>query len=291
MLLSEEEKLKFVEEVVFMNDIEKTVSDIKVRQASTDTDYSVVMANDMIRGCSALSLNELKLLRTIIMQIKPEDKELYPYKISVRELQTIMGISGKRIYDEAQKMCVHLLQEVILIGDGNPKHKWRAFQWVSLCEYNEGIFLIKLNDALKPYVIGLQRFYTQFKLEDIVRMNSVHAIRLLEMIYEALKGTPVYADQSAEVYIPVDALRKATNTENKYTSINRWTERIIKLPLEEINRKNGKYYISYRPHKESRKIVGFFFLIESATWHHLKESDPEKAEQLALERYMKKQKK
>lgn len=273
-----------------MNKADRVFRDMELRRASTDTDYSVVMANDMIKGCSELSLNELKLLRTIIMQIKPDDTELYPYMLSVKDFQEMTGLSGKRVYDEAQKMCLHLLKEVILIGDGNTRHKWKAFQWVSMCEYDSGTFCIRLNDALKPYIIGLQKFYTKFKLSDIVQLNSTYAIRLLELIYEAMKNAPVYADQTTEVYIPMEVIRKATNTEEKYKSVNRWTERVIKLPLEEINRKNGKYYISYRPYKLSRKIVGFYFLIESATWHRLKEADPEKAEQIAMEAYMKKMK-
>ena len=271
-----------------MENTDRVFRDMEIRRASADTDYSVVMANDMIKGCSELSLNELKLLRTIIMQIKPGDKDLYPYMITVKEFQEMTGLSGKRIYDDAQKMCVHLLKEIILIGDGNPRHKWKAFQWVSLCEYDSGKFYIKLHDALKPYIIGLQDFYTKFQLSDIVRLNSVYAIRLLELIYEAMKNAPVYGDKTTEVYIPLDVLRKATNTENKYKSVNRWAERVVKLPLEEINRKNGKYYISYRPYKESRKIVGFYFLIESAVWHNLKKDDPERAQQIATDTYFKK---
>lgn len=271
-----------------MNKADRVFRDMEVRRASIDTDYSVVMANDMIKGCSELSLNELKLLRTIIMQIKPDDTELYPYMLSVKDFQEMTGLSGKRIYDEAQKMCLHLLREVILISDGNPRHKWKAFQWVSMCEYDSGTFCIRLNDALKPYIIGLQKFYTKFALSDIVQLNSTYAIRLLELIYEGMKNAPVYADKTTEVYIPLDVMRKATNTETKYKSVNRWIERVIKLPLEEINRKNGKYYFSYRPYKESRKIAGFYFLIESANWHRLKEDNPERAEQIAMEAYMKK---
>ena len=271
-----------------MDKVERVFRDMEVRRASTDTDYSVVMANDMIKGCSELSLNELKLLRSIIMQIKPEDKELYPYMLTVKDFQEMTGLSERRIYDEARKMCLHLLKEVIMIGDGNPRHPWEAFQWVSMCRYDSGTFYIRLNDALKPYIIGLQKFYTKFTLADIVRLNSVYSIRLLELIYEAMKSAPVYADQTTEVYLPMDVMRKATNTENKYKSVNRWVETVIKQPLEEINRKNGKYHFSYRPYKQSRKIVGFYFLVESANWHRLKEDDPEKAEQIALEAYMKK---
>ena len=142
-------------------------------------------------------------------------------------------------------------------------------------------------NALKPYIIGLQKFYTKFALSDIVRLNSTYAIRLLELIYEAMKNAPVYADKTTEVYIPVDVIRKATNTEKKYTSISNFIKRVIDIPIQEINKKNEKYYVSYRQYKVSRKIVGFYFLIESANWHRLKESDPEKAEQLAMEAYMK----
>lgn len=270
-----------------MDRVERVFRDMEIRRASTDTDYSVVMANDMIKGCSELSLNELKLLRTIIMQIKPEDKELYPYMLSVKDFQKMMGLSERRVYDEAKKMCLHLLREVIMIGDGNPRHPWAAFQWVSMCKYESGTFYIKLNDALKPYIIGLQKFYTKFALSDIVQLNTTYAIRLLELIYEAMKNAPVYADKTTEVYIPMEVMRKATNTENKYKSTNRWVETVIKQPLEEINKKNGKYYFSYRPYKMSRKIVGFYFLVESANWHKIKEDDPERAEQMSMEAYMK----
>lgn len=274
-----------------MNSAERVFKDMQMRRASIDTDYSVVMANDMIKGCSELSLNELKLLRTIIMQIKPEDTELYPYMLSVKDFQKMIGVSEKYIYREAQKMCIHLLKEVILIGDGNPKHPWKAFQWVSMCEYDSGKFCIRLNDALKPYIIGLQKFYTKFALSDIVQLNTTYAIRLLELIYEAMKNAPVYADQTTEVYIPVDVIRKATNTKNKYTSISNFIKRVIDIPIQEINKKNEKYHISYRQYKESRKIVGFYFLVESANWHKIKEDDPEIAEQMAMEAYMKRMQK
>lgn len=250
-----------------MEDIKKIVEDMEIRQASTNVDYSVVMANDMVKGCSNLSLNELKLLRTIIMQVKKEDTELYPYKISVKDFQKMTGCTSKNLYSLADKMTDHLLREIIRIGDGNPKHSWKKFQWVSMCSYEDGYFTIKLNDALKPYLIGLKKFYTEFKLEDIIRLNSVYSIRLLELIYEALKSAPVYADKVAEVYISLDVIRKATNTEGKYTSVNRWKERVINAAVKEINEKSN-YYLTVREYKSSRKIEGFYFTVESQAGHN-----------------------
>lgn len=266
-----------------MEDTKRIFADMEIRQASTNVDYSVVMANDMAKGCSNLSLNELKLLRTIIMQIKKEDKELYPYRISVKDFQKMTGCTSKNLYSLADKMTDHLLREIIKIGDGNPRHNWKKFQWVSMCSYEDGYFTIKLNDALKPYLIGLKKFYTEFKLEDIIRLNSVYSIRLLELIYEAMKSAPVYADNVAEVYISMDVIRKATNTEGKYTSVNRWKERVINAAVNEINDKCN-YYITAREYKSSRKIDGFYFTIESQA-RHLFKGKPEK--QVTMEEWEK----
>lgn len=265
-----------------MGDIKRVFDDMEIRRASTNTDYSVAMSNDMIRGASKLTLNELKLLRTIIMQIKPDDKELYPYRISVKDFQDMTGCTSKNLYSLADKMTDHLLTEIIRIGDGNPKHKWKKFQWVSMCEYSDGEFLIKLHDALKPYVLGLQKFYTKFSLEDIALLRSTHSIRLLELIYAGMKNAPVFADKELEVYIPIDEIRRATNTENKYERVSAFREKVIDAAISDINENNGKYYFSVREYKSHRKIMGYYFKVEGRNWHEIKEKSPERAEQLSI---------
>ena len=82
-------------------------------------------------------------------------------------------------------------------------------------------------------------------------------------------------------------IQSTTETTDKYQRISQFKEKIIYTAIRDIN-KHCVYYVTARDYKEGRKIVGFYFLIESANWHRLKESDPEKAEQMALEAYMKK---
>lgn len=227
-----------------------------------DTDHQVVMANDLIKSKSNLSLNELKLLRVVIMQVLAEDSDLQTYSIKINDLAKILDISSPNIYRDVMEMCRHLLQEIVYVGDGNPKHKWQMFQWCSTCRYDDGVIDIRLHNDLKPYLLQLRKNYTQFALEDILMLKTVYAVRLYELLQEALKAQKVYADQTATVILDVETIRKATNTEDKYQKIGMFNQRVIDKAVSEINDKSS-YYVSYEYVKKSRKIIGFKFIVES----------------------------
>lgn len=230
----------------------------------------VVMSNDLIKSKSNLSLNEIKLLRLAIMQVIKEDTDFQTYKVNVTDLAKLLNIPRQNIYHEAYDICRHLLQEIVYVGDGNPKHKWKMFQWCSSCQYEEGYITIRLHDSLKPYLINLSKLYTQYVLEDILFLKSVHSIRVYELIRQEMKYSQVYADKTAEVYLDIDTIRKATNTEDKYPKYGMFKERVIQTAVDEINEKLG-YHISYEVKKHSRKVIGFTFYLESKVYHELKQ--------------------
>ena len=227
-----------------------------------DVENQVVMSNDLIKGKSNLSLNELKLLRLTIMQVIADDKDLMTYQIKIQDLAKILDITSQSIYRDVMEMCKHLLQEIVYIGDGNPKHKWKMYQWCSTCEYNEGTITIKLHEKLKPHLIQLKQHYTQYMLQDILMLKTVYAVRLYELIREEMKSQKAYADKIVTVSLDVETIRKATDTENKYKKIGMFNQRVIVAAITEINDKSC-YYVTYEYIKKSRKITGFKFKIES----------------------------
>lgn len=232
------------------------------KEMCLNIENQVVMSNDLIKGKSNLSLNELKLLRLTIMQVIAEDKDLLTYQVKIMDLAKILEISRQNLYTEVMEMCKHLLQEIVYIGDGNPKHKWKMYQWCSTCEYDEGIITIKLHEKLKPHLIQLKKHYTQYMLQDILMLKTVYAVRIYELIREEMKNQKVYADKTAEISLDLETIRKATNTENKYEKISMFRARVLNSAIEEINDKLG-YYVTYTPVKCSRRITGFKFKIES----------------------------
>lgn len=232
------------------------------KEMCLDVENQVVMSNDLIKGKSNLSLNELKLLRLTIMQVIAEDKDLMTYQVKISDLANILDITSPSIYRDVMEMCKHLLQEIVCVGDGNPKHKWQMFQWCSRCRYKNGVITIRLHDDLKPYLIQLKQHYTQYMLQDILMLKTVYAVRLYELIREEMKGQKVYADKTATVSLDVETIRKATDTENKYEKMGMFKQRVIDSAISEIKEKSC-FNITYNDIKESRKIVGFKFKIES----------------------------
>lgn len=233
-----------------------------IKEMNLNSDNSVVMSNYLIRSKSNLSLNEIKILRLAIMQVIKEDKDLLTYKVNITELADLLKIDRHGIYQEIDKITTSLLKEIVYIGDGNPKHKWEKYQWCSLCKYDAGVLTIKLHENLKPHLIQLSKFYTQYILEDILFLKSIYSIRVYELIRDEMKNGKVYADKSVMIYLPLERIRKATGTENKYEKIAMFKARVLEAALNEINEKLS-YDIIYKDVKESRKVIGFKMHIAS----------------------------
>lgn len=279
------EEYKEIYDKLLTPEQKQVLRDMELRRISSNTDLQVFMSNDLVKGFSNLSLNEIKLLRTLITQVKPNDTEIYKYQIGVREFCDLLSITfNKRFYTDMRKLCLHLMREVILIGDGNAKHKWKAFHWVDYCEYDGGTITIKLSDELKPYIIGLQKFYTRYRLEEIVNLSSGNTIKILELIHMAVGSEP-YGDIIKEVYIPLDIIKKATNTIDKYRSISTFKEKVIDTAINEINNKS-QLHISYREYKQSKKIVGFYFKVESRAGYYHRKRVEERVKQVTIDEYM-----
>ena len=242
-----------------------------------NTDYYVAMANKLISGKSSLDVKSAKLIRTTIMQIKKDDTEIYPYEISIKQFAELIDLkSTSDLYRDVKKTCEELLKQIVVIGDKNdPKKAWKAFQWVSYCEYRDGYVYIKLNEELKPYLVGLKQYYTQYHLQNILVMKSAYSIRIYELIMMELKNTSPRPGNPLEITIMMDVLRRATDTEKKLLKSNDFKKRVIDPAQKEINNLFWLFKISeVRPVKRSRSIVGYTFKIESRD----KELSPEKQE-------------
>lgn len=246
-----------------MQDIAEIEKNIHRKEITFDTDNYVVMANNMIlRSASNLSLNEMKLLRFIIMQTEKDDTELYTFEVAAKDICKLLGIKSKDMYKRLDTITTHLMQEVIRIGDDSAG-RWLKFHWVDICRYDKGKITIKISDELKPFLVGLRGSFTRYRLSEIIRLNSNYAIRIYEILngYMDENNLP-YADNAVEISVSIKELRRQTNTEKKFERYSSFKQRVIDTALKEINSK-AKYHVTATPYKDGKAIVGFDFLIES----------------------------
>ena len=262
------------------------------REIQLDTNNDVAIANNMIlHSASNLSLNELKLLRFIIMQTKKGDTELYKFDVGIKELAKALEINSDFLYREIEKMTKHLMQEVIYIGD-RAKDKWIMFHWVDICEYNNGNLTIKISDELKPFLVGLRGNFTRYQLSDIIALSSIYAIRIYEILNGYMNDNNLpYADNAVEISVSVDDIRRATDTVNKFERFSNFKSKVVDKAIKEINAKS-RYHVIATPYKSGRQVVGFDFLIESqAGYAHRMAEEPKQIKknnsdgQLTLEEF------
>ena len=242
----------------------------EIKQMKVNPDYFVVMSNDLVRSCTNLSLNATKLLRLVISQCKLEDDKFESFVLSIKDFAKALDISEKNLYRDIQDICVALLKEIVLIGDGNPRHPWVAHQWVAKCSYDNGLITIKLHDDLAKHLINLRGNYTQYEISRILWMKSVYSIRLYELLrMKATNFDKTIANMGVvRVYLTISDIKKATMTETKYRQVNDFYKNVIAHSIEEFNKIDWMFEFSCSSVKEGKSIVGYNFEIRSVVNGH-----------------------
>lgn len=250
--------------------LEEVEKNVHRQELTFNMENYVVIANNMLtHSASNLTLDELKLLRFIIMQTKKGDKELYEFELSAKDFAKLLEVNIKTndLYKRLKTMVKHLMQEVIYIGDDS-KQEWIMFHWVDVCRYSQGKIQIKISDELKPFLTNLRGNFTRYQLSEIISFRSVYAIRIYEMINSYLnENNQPHADVAIEISISIDELRKNTDTVNKFERYSNFKLRVIDTALKEINEKS-KYHVTATPYKDGYAVKGFDFLIESQAGYY-----------------------
>lgn len=226
---------------------------------SLDTGNYVVQANDLVGGKQSLKLNSAKLIRAAIMQIVPEDEELKPYVITIKELSELLKVSESNLYRDIDDITDDIIKNPVFIKKISRRQiKWVKIPWVSRCEYNSDVGVaIKLNDDLKPFLIKLKEHYTQYSLDSILTMKSTYSIRIFELLQEKIKSK-LLGRNGELVEITLQELRECCDCEDKYAKFNNFKARVLDVACNEINALTT-FRVDYSYSKEGRSVVAIIF--------------------------------
>lgn len=226
---------------------------------NTNVQNYVVQANSLIVGKQSLSLNAAKIMRTLIMQIKPEDEEFKAYHIDIKELAELFGILPDNLYRDIDKITTEIMRGFVEIKEP-AKERFLKVSWVNKCAYEKGKGVsISINEDMRPYLLKLKEHYTQYQLDHILRMKSVYAIRIFEMIQkeELFKYLP---KDGAYIDLKVSDIRKACDCENKLLRMNKFREKVLDVACREMT-DCTTYTYTYEGIKNGRNIETIRFYI------------------------------
>lgn len=206
----------------------------KIYPIAYDKKHFVVMSNDIIKGKQEMSLQQARIIRLLITQVVKQDKDLKTYTCRIHDLAEFLEIATSNLYRDVRQLCSDLLKLQVKIGTGNPREPWRIFQWLQLAQYDgNGNITLMLSNQIAPFVLELDKYFTQYQQANILTMQSYYAIRL----YELLKMQYGINQYTSNFNFTIDELREYFCCENKYKAFKDFRVRVIEIAVNEINSK------------------------------------------------------
>ena len=196
------------------------------------------------------------------MQVVKDDEDLKPYALTSTELVNLLHITKDNIYRVMDNVSSELASSFLEARQFQSGKKFKKIPWVSFCEYDDEInkFVIQLNQAMKPVLIGLKNNYTQYTLENILSMKSIYGIRIFELLQEKIKSKNKYINTNIE--LTIEYIRECCDCENKYIRFSQFKTRVLDRGTEEINRVT-LYNITYDCVKQGRVITSIIFHVKN----------------------------
>lgn len=240
---------------------------VKKYEMTYNAEHYTVAANDIIKGKQSMTLQTARLIRLLITQVVKEDKDLKTYTCKITDLAKFFNISKNNLYRDIKQICNCAMLSTVSIGDGDPKHPWKMFHWLSTAQYDgAGTLTLRLSDEIKPYVLELEKWFTQYQLKNILEFNSYYAIRLYELI-KCRDGEN--KNSQSELEFTIDELRTFFDCEKKYSAFKDFRKNVIEIAVREINEKSD-IWVNPTYQKTGRMITSVVFEIHTNAFTKLK---------------------
>lgn len=172
-----------------------------------------------------LSMQEQRLILTIASMIKDEDTHATEYSMTAKQLSKLWGISLEQTYKEADAITEELHKRTLVIRDTKAKY-FRKSNWVHRSEYKNGVLTMRMHEDLAPHLFQLKKAFTLIQLETVLKLKSVYAIR----IYELLKQYEKFEERT----FTVQELREILILEDKYPQYYDFKKKVILQAQKEL---------------------------------------------------------
>ena len=194
--------------------------------------YPVTMSNDLIRKLvpvdesrgTIMSVMENRLRLMLISLIDYNDDSFEWHKITVCEFKNFWGL--KSWGGVQQKMLSDAINNLKINKYSIDGH---TFQWLDNdSDIVIGRMNLKLNDSLKPYLLGLKRNFTKLDISNAIKLNSKYSFRIYEILksVENMGGYRITLPKAYEIF-----------SDNLYNTKSELEHHILTPSIDEINTK------------------------------------------------------
>lgn len=220
-------------------------------------------SNELIEARYRLSIWEQRLVLTLLMQISPKDEDFKRYKVNITDLAALWQLDGSyatAIYEEVQNAADSLVGRTVQLSD-DPSIS-ETVSWLSYVKYKKGSGEVEMefHSSLKPYLLQLQKHFTQYQLGHVVNFRNQYSIRIYELLKMEVFKHPAGGFTKDFKY---EELRVLLGVEdNEYTLFGNFKMRVITPAVEEISAHTDLDIEEVRYGKTGRKITDISFVIK-----------------------------
>jgi plasmid replication initiation protein len=223
----------------------------------------VVKSNRLVEASYRLTLVEQQIILFAICRAREEQKGLspeLPVSIAALDFAAMFGTAeGGNVYGQLKEAMLTLYKREVRIYDTHPesgKPRVTNTRWVSTASYidGEGMIQIIFAPLMIPFITRLESEFTQYRLEKIGQLSSVHAVRLYELLLQHL------GIGHREFEIP--RLKATLGMEEEYADIKNFKKRVIDVATQQINA-HTDITTSYTQRKTGRNVTHLNFKIDA----------------------------
>jgi len=223
---------------------------------SLNDEHWVTKHNELVQSSYMLSLQQQRILLIIASRIQPKDENFKLYQFNTKDIIDILGLSRSSgsYYTQIRNIVNDLQTKTLTI---KTKDRETNFTWVITSDYfpKQGFFQIELHPKLKPYFLELKDKFTQYRLENVLKLNSSYSIRMYELLkqYESIRTRRFGVEELKEL-LAIEP--------GKYKQYGHFKSKILLHSQEQIE-KHTDLRFEFKEIKTGRKITKLEFFIKS----------------------------
>lgn len=223
----------------------------------------IVKSNDFIGASYGVGLSEQRLVLLAILRARESSDEIgqiigKTITIHASDYMKHFGTDRHAAYESLRNGVNGLFESEYRYTKKTEKGnnevvRCRFVQEASYVDDEACVRLIFANNTV-PLIVGLSKNFTQYEIEQVANLQSIHALRLYELLCQWR--------ENKEFYISMQDLRfKFSIKDDEYTRIDNFKRKVLDFAINEIN-KNTDLEVSYTQQKQGRVITGFTFSIK-----------------------------
>lgn len=222
----------------------------------------VVLANQIVQARHKLDPRQQKVIAWGIAQIARDDSDFLTHTLSITEFAKLTGSESGSLFKEMEAVTKSLLRSIVEIRVDDGDRRRIAFQWLSCCEYREGLGTveIKFHEKLKPYLLELRSRFTQLRLDRFFKFRSSYTIRFYERV-EMQRGFGVHRHSWS---MTLEELREWLGIEPEgYKFFGSLRTYVLEIAQRELDVRSD-WSFSFEAIKIGRRITGVQFTLRPA---------------------------